>query len=502
MKTSLWGRWLGLCALVVMLAGCAGTRTVDKDSALSMLATSDYQAYAARYLDSKGQPTYDPTSLLDSLEAGKAFNDAGMWELSRDAFDAASKMLAWKEDTIDTPAEVANFLGTTLTSDAFGAYQGKIHQGSLIDYYQAINHLMLGREADARVDFNRLQVRQSNAVKQLAAYTKSVDGAVKEGLHDENHAGATESLGEVGPKIADGIKDLPAGLSESKIRLASGDVMSALFRSTSAAKADKSTNLSRDMLKNARDSSATRGGSAMIAYLDRELRNGKGTLKNKAIIIYEDGIGPGFNEFRIDLPLFLVSSNVTYTGIALPQFVPGQPALGHLGIGQGKTAGETSTLTDLNALAALEFDVAYKGIVAKAVISSIIKTTAQVAINHQVDQQANPLLGALIKIGAGLGQAALTRADTRAWVNLPNTIQMAVVDRPKDGKLSLNSPDGQLIQTLDLPKDVNSLVLVKAHGTLGPPAVYLQSLPATTPVMPASLIAIPETIPEAPHEKT
>ncbi|MFT0849500.1 hypothetical protein VRY85_01790 [Achromobacter sp. F4_2707] len=498
MNTPLWGRWLGLCALVIALAGCAGTRTVDKESALSMLSTSDYQAYAARYLDSKGQPTYDPTSLLDSLEAGKAFNDAGMWELSRDAFDAASKMLAWKEDTVDTPEEVANLLGTTLTSDAFGSYQGKIHQGSLIDYYQAINHLMLGREDDARVDFNRLQVRQSNAVRQLGAYAESVNGAVKKGLQDDSNEGATKSLGEVGPKIADGIKDLPAGLSHSKIRLASGDVMSAVFRSTSAAKADKSSNLSRDMLKSAREASATKGGSAMITYLDRELRQGKGALKNKVIVVYEDGIGPSFNEFRIDLPLFLVSSNVTYTGIALPQFVPGQAAFGHLSIGEGKAAGETSTLTDINALAALEFDAAYKGIVAKAVISTIIKTTAQVAINNQADQHASPLLGALIKIGAGLGQAALTRADTRSWVNLPNTIQMSVVDRPKDGKLLLKSPGGQVLETLDLPKDVNTLVLVKAHGTLGSPAIYQQTLPATTPVMPASLLATPGT----PNEKT
>lgn len=184
------------------------------------------------------------------------------WALSRDAFDAAAKLLSWKEDTVDTPAEVANLVGTTLTSDAFGAYQGKIHQGSLIDYYQAINHLMLGNEADARVDFNRLQVRQSNALTQLAAYTKSVNSSVKDGLSDDENTGARKSLGEVGPKVADGIKDLPAGMSQSKIRLAAGDVMSALFRSTSSAKEDKRSNISRDMLRSAGKASATRGGSA------------------------------------------------------------------------------------------------------------------------------------------------------------------------------------------------------------------------------------------------
>lgn len=240
--------------------------------------------------------------MLDALEAGKAFNDAGMWALSRDAFDVAARKLGWKEDTVDTPEEVANLLGTTLTSDAFGAFRGRIHHGVLIDYYQAINHLMLGDESDARVDFNRLQVRQDNAVTQLAAFTKSVSKSVKDGLGDEQSVGARQSLGEVGPKIADGVKDLPGGLSQSKIRLAAGDVMSAVFRATSTAQSDKRSNVSRDMLRSASKASATRGGNAVIADLGRELRRSKGTLRDKVVVLYEDGAGPGLKEFRIRVP--------------------------------------------------------------------------------------------------------------------------------------------------------------------------------------------------------
>lgn len=464
---------------VALLAGCAGTRTVDQQEASALLAGSDYQAYAALYLDDDGQPKYDPESLLDALEAGKAFNDAGMWAFSRDAFDAAARKLSWKEDTVDTPAEVANLFGTTLTSDAFGAYQGKIHQGALIDYYQAINHLMLGDEANARVDFNRLQVRQDNAVAQLDAFASTVNQTVKDGLDDEEGDSAKQSLGEVGPKIADGIKDLPSGLSKSKIRMAAADAMAAVFRASSSAQSDKRSNLSRDMLKSAASASATRGGNAVIAYLGREIRRGKGALKNKAVILYEDGTGPGFSEFRIDLPLFIVTDKVTYTGIALPQFQPGKPALGGLRIGSGKTQQETAVLTDVNELAGLEFDAAYKGIVAKAVISTIIKTTAQAAINHQIDQQAsNSLVGSLLKLGTGAAQYALTRADVRSWTNLPNTIQMVAVDRPANGLLTLADAQGQSFAEVSLPENANSLVLVKASGTLGRPAVYVQTLPA------------------------
>ncbi|MER1941612.1 hypothetical protein ABS755_13015 [Castellaniella sp. FW104-16D08] len=480
MHGKFWARVGALCLSVLLLTGCAGTRTVNQDAAANYLAQSDYRAYAQQYLNPvTGDPSYDPESLLDALEAGKAFNDAGMWALSRDAFDAAATQLNWKEDTVDTPAEVANLLGTTLTSDAFGAYQGKIHQGVLIDYYQAINHLMLGDEANTRVDLNRLQVRQGNAETQLKAYIKTVNQTSKDGLRDDNNAGARESLSEIGPKIADGIKDLPSGLKKSKIRLAAGDVMSAVFRATSSAQSDKRQSLSRNMLKSANTSSATRGGNAVIAYLNRELKRNKGALDNKVILVYEDGIGPSLKEFRLDLPLFIVTNKVTYTGIALPQFVPGHAAFGNLKVGAGKTQQETATLTDINELAALEFDAGYKGVVTKAVISTTIKTAAQAVINHQIDEQKmDPLVGSLLKLGTGAAQYALTKADTRAWANLPNTIQMVVVDRPASGNLQLTGPLGQPVADLSIEKDINTLVLVKASGTSGKPAVYVQPLPA------------------------
>lgn len=100
---TLWMRRVLACLCVMALAGCAGTRTVGQQDASALLAGSDYRAYAALYLDDKGQPKYDPESLLDALEAGKAFNNAGLWALSRDAFDAAARQLNWKEDTVTPP---------------------------------------------------------------------------------------------------------------------------------------------------------------------------------------------------------------------------------------------------------------------------------------------------------------------------------------------------------------------------------------------------------------
>ena len=56
-----------------------------------------------KYKNSKNEPTYNKDDLLDLLEAGKAFHDAGMWADSQTAFDLAEQKMMWKEDTINTP---------------------------------------------------------------------------------------------------------------------------------------------------------------------------------------------------------------------------------------------------------------------------------------------------------------------------------------------------------------------------------------------------------------
>ncbi len=465
--------------LVAVLAGCAGTRTVDKQTAAADLANSNFKAYAQKYLDSKGEPKYDKESLLDTLEAGKAFNDAGMWEKSNAAFADASKMMMWKADTLTTP-KALTLVGTTLTNDTFGPYQGKIFQGGMIDYYTAMNNLMLGKENDARVGFNQVADRQENAVVQLAAFTKSANEEVSQGMSEQGAETAQKSIAALGAKTNEATKDIPTGLTKAKIRNASADFMSAVFRATSSSQdVDKNSGKAREYIKGAASAAATQGGATLVNLLGKNIADGNGVIKNKVIVVYEDGIGPGFSEFRIDLPLFLVTSKLTYTGIALPKFQLGQPALGGLKLGSQNDT--TVVMTNMNDLAGLEFEAAYKGIVAKAVVSTVIKSVAQYAANAAIDKQAgNGMLGSVLKLGTGATQAALTQADTRAWVNLPNTIQIGYVNRPANGTLAIAGADGRPVAQVQLDDATvapNSLVIVKASGPGGRPSIFTQNLP-------------------------
>jgi hypothetical protein len=233
------------------------------------------------------------------------------------------------------------------------------------------------------------------------------------------------------------------------------------------------------MLAAAGESAASPEGKTLIARLKQHLAINKSSLNNYVIVLYEDGNGPGFDEFRLDLPMYLVSDKVLYSGIALPEFREGQSAGGSLLVGDSGTA--TVMLTDMNRIAGLEFEKSYEGVVTKAIVSTMIKTAAQYAANEAIDREVeknkiDPLAGALLQIGTAVTQAATTQADIRAWSNLPNTIQIAIVERPASGNLPLFTATRESVGSAEVKEEGNYLVLVKAASPQAKPVFYVAKL--------------------------
>jgi hypothetical protein len=108
----------------------------------------------------------------------------------------------------------------------------------------------------------------------------------------------------------------------------------------------------------------------------------------------------------------------------------------------------------------------------------LIKTAAQYAANKAIDKQVkkeklDPLMGALLQIGTAVTQAAITKADTRAWRNLPNTIQIAIVERPASGNLPLFTAERELFGSAEVKEEGNYLVLVKSASPQAKPVFYV-----------------------------
>ena len=475
MKTTITFFRYTLLFISLALAGCAGVKKDSKNQLMKLRSQSNFEGAAQLYLGKDQKPKYDSNNLQQTLEAAKAFHDAGRWKDSNDAFARAHNLMPWKEDTVDTPKEVVDLVATTMTSSSFGPYQGKIYEGGMIDFYRALNHLML-KDENARVSFNRLQERQKNAVVQLGAFSRASANGAMNSAQEAQKTGAGVGMEKIQGDLARGTSKVRQGVMLSEIRNAAGDVMSALFRSTSADPQDHDDARIQPMLAAAGESAASAEGKTLITQLKQYLAS---NLSNAVIVLYEDGNGPGFNEFRLDLPMYLVSDKVLYSGIALPEFREGQNAGGYLLVGDAGSA--TVLLTDMNRIAGLEFEKSYDGVVTKAIVSTLVKTVAQYAANEAIDREVqknklDPLAGALLQIGTAVTQAATTQADTRAWRNLPNTIQIAIVERPASGNLPLFTAAREPVGSALVPEEGNYLVLVKAASPQAKPVFYVAKL--------------------------
>jgi hypothetical protein len=107
-----------------------------------------------------------------------------------------------------------------------------------------------------------------------------------------------------------------------------------------------------------------------------------------------------------------------------------------------------------------EFKKRYPGIVARAVLSCVVKTVGQYAAKKNGGDVGN--------IVSTLYQIASTSADIRIWSALPKEFQVEKVAAPKDGTLSLVTPTG-VAYDVPIPNNKDALVYVKIPTKSAPP---------------------------------
>ncbi len=458
---------------VLILSGCASNGNDSVQSALTLSNQGNYQAAAANLVNEQGEVDYDDKDLETLLLVGKVFHDAGMWQESYDAFEKAATELSWKADKVDTGEEFARLVGTTLSSDVFGDYTGRIYEGVMIDYYQTLNQLMLADESKVRVHLNRSDLRQENAEIQFATYVESVaendiddSGELDQ---DQYHTVRSNIDGDVNL----GVSQLPQ-TSKVEIRNSMADLLAAFFRVNGSSGVDRASSKVDSALNNAQLVLHSQHGSDQI-FTPFKVGFEQAEAP-QVLVIFEDGTGPSLDEFRLDLPLFLLSDDVLYSGIALPKFQPGKAANLGLQVRAGQQVAALQNVTDINRMAALEFEASYSKKVAKQIASAVIKTAAQMLMNNELEKTGNPYVSLLGKVVTAGAQAAMTRADTRHWANLPNTIQSTLVMNDGSGVLEFVKGSAVVAQ-VQIPTDQDVIVYARSSVANGPITAYVRSLP-------------------------
>ena len=468
---------VGLLGLVLLAAGCAGTADIDRMSQFQgPYSQGDWWGAAATLGAGEEGVSEDEENLLTLLQAGAALRAAGSFETSQTAFDRAESKLLWKADEID---DVGEFLEAGLSivgNDLISSYHGNIYDGVLINTYKAMNALDRGDEDRARVELNRADQRQENAVHQLAAKVEALgeeddqeaaDRSANQSDINQTYRDATKPGSEIGQRIA-----AVRGLGKYRdLRNPFTDWLHGAFRLATG-----EPNRASDLLRNAvvLDGERNRYVKDDFRVAEEAAADVSGGIPRRVWIVHEDGIGPRLDEFRYDLPVFAPSGFI-YSGIALPEFVTGTAGVGSLFVEAGGASYRTEPLLDVDRYAATEFEAGYDAIVGKAIASAVVKVAAQIAA-QQFAQQDDSIFGLVLQIGTTAFAAATTQADTRMWRALPKSINVASLPWPEDGRVRISAGTGFEIADIALPSAPFVLITVKTVSAGAPAAVHVAPL--------------------------
>ena len=456
----------GFILTALSVCGCAGMADIrGGQEFIGPYAQGDYMA-AATTLGGANALDYDEENLLTSLQVGLALRAAGSFQSSQTAFDRAESQLLWKSNKINSLEDLLGAGLTVVGNDLMRSYRGNIYDGVLINTYKAMNALHIGDEDRARVELNRADQRQGNAVEQLAVKVQALGAKdSEETAQSENVDKTLSNVMKPDGAVAQRLAVVEALGEYRDLRNPFTDWLHGVFRLATG-----ESNRASDLFRNAVALDGRRNRHALEDLIvAEEAAGGMGGAPPRVWIVHEDGIGPHLEEFRFEFNVFTLSGPI-FSAIALPEFMTGRPAIDTLGIRADGVEYRTQTLLNVDRYAATEFRAGYNAIVGKAVASATVKVIAQVAVNEAVKDEGP--LAILLGAVANVGISASTRADTRMWHVLPRSIGIASLPRPADGRLLIAAGSGVAVD-LALPPTSFALVTVKTVSANAPPVIHV-----------------------------
>ena len=402
------------------------------------------------------------TSLLWSLQAGATLRAQGGYRLSSQYFDDAEALMK-TADTKHTAAKLAGEAGSLLLNDAVLDYTPAVYDGIMANTYKAMNFMAEGKTQDARIEWNRVDDRQRRAADHFA---KQISKLKEEQAKEvgKNEKQVQQSLKSSQTILQKQGKDMTQwGPYKNYVNPFSTYMHGLFFMLNAQSPSDYSR--AYDSMKRAY---GLTGNAAVKTDMNmaRNLAKGSSIKKVKPTVwvIFENGLSVKKEEFRIDLPIFLIdNSDVKYTGIALPELVERAPAYKYLRADQFKTM----PLASMDKIIKAEFKDEFPYILGKELARATAKTLLQAKM-----QKDDPLAGML----ATAYQLATTSADIRMWTALPSEFQLARF--PKAGNKLTLTADGmkQPVEVSLNPASRFNIIYVKAFSAAQAPDVQVISI--------------------------
>ncbi len=363
-------------------------------------------------------------TVLEDLQLGVANKLVGDFKTSNVHFDRAEK--AFKDhDEKMLASKIGSEVGTSVVNDTIRDFSGRTFDKIMSNTYKAANYMVLKDEDNARIELNRADDRRRRAIDNYQSEitkkhekqkdAEKVDTILTDSKFKESIDTQYTNLGN--------FKAYPEFVNPYSTYLAG--LFNLLAKTDNLA---KSNDLFKEVVGMLPNNSFIKEDWGYAYYNQKP--------KNQVWVIYENGLGPKLDEFRVDLPIGLLGiKEVSYVGMALPKVVErGLASENFTVFDQPKNVYQNGLLlADMDAVFKTEFKKEYMETVRRAIQSTIVKALAQ----YGATQAAGKEYGRLASIVTGVGAALLTQADTRSWDTLPKYIMVARVNKSNTGDVRI-----------------------------------------------------------------
>ena len=464
----------------VCAAGCRTTKDVLDDYEKN-LSLGNYGGSTPELLELADKR--DDSQLLWRLMAAATLHFTNTREADAiRQFDLAEAVLQ-KNDQTSVFAQGGEGALAMMTNDRVFSYDGGGLDRVFTCVYRGIDFLCTGGRDNARVEFNRAAQYQRNW---LYDRRKDIDAAARKMASD-----AAASQRQAGARAQDYSASVNRAMADSSfgatIRQNTGfdpatsgrlDALpqSAYVNAYAAHLAGVFRWVNGDNgLDDLRLAAAVRPGDAQIARDFAECGQG-GRPSNQVWIWAEDGLCPIREEWRVDLPLFLIpyaGFYVKHAGMALPVLRERAYGATAWSAVSGGRAAPMTEVENVDRLVRTEYDVYMRGALAREITRVIVKVGLQVAmaaVAQNVRDRNTRMALMISQVGVAVWSATTAAADLRSWTALPKRVMAVRLDRPADGVVQVVA-DGQSIPVTVPPG--NSLVFIRKAAPSAAPSVKI-----------------------------
>ena len=178
----------------------------------------------------------------------------------------------------------------------------------------------------------------------------------------------------------------------------------------------------------------------------QRIRTGRHSEKGNGVLYVFGLVGEGpYKEERAEIPAsnaLLIADRIlsatnkhslppTIAPIKVPVVVRSRNRITSLDVNvDGKSAGDTATITDIGRMALQQYEAVFPQIMARAIVRRVVKKGSVYALKEMTLQDGGNPLAELAFDAAGVAWEATESADTRCWGLLPDQIQVLRIELP------------------------------------------------------------------------